>query len=464
MHTEAYHTPVSRLPNRASNDAAGLFGAADAAAERPLTVTELSARISDALFRGLARQLRVVGEVSGMKARGGHWYFEFKDQGAVLNCAMWQSYARQQKTQPVDGESLLLTGRVEHYGPFGKTQFIVESFTRVGQGELDAQFQRLCAELKALGYFEPARKKPVPAFPRRIAIVTSLTGAVVHDCVRISGQRLPSLPLLLVDVPVQGSGAAAQIAAAIASLDTRSPQLGVDVILLARGGGSREDLWAFNERPIADAIFKCRTPIVTAIGHEKDHSVADMVADRSYPTPSGAMEQLVPDGAALDDELKHLQARMSQGLRRNVSDFKQSTAMRQQLLTAAMRTRLERGRARASAAAEAVARISPVALLGGARERLAGLTQRMITAIGNRITLRQNTLVATERHLRAISHHEVLKRGYAVLQRADGGVVSSVSAARAGDQLAALVSDGAIPVEVLDASTPHASEADSGGV
>ncbi len=457
---------MARLPNGANSDASGLFGVHQAdAAERPLTVSELSARISDALFRGVARQVRVVGEVSAMSESKGHWYFELKDQGAVLKCAMWQSLVRRQQFLPKIGESLLVVGRIEHYAPHGKTQLIAESVTRLGQGELEAQFQRLCAELKALGYFESARKKPVPVFPKRIAIVTSLTGDAVRDCVRISAGRLPSLPLLLVGVLVQGEHAAAQIAGAIAQLDQRRAELGIDVILLTRGGGSREDLWAFNERPVAEAIFRCRTPIVTGIGHEPDHSIADMVADQSYPTPSGAMEQLVPDGGALDDELKHLQARMSQGLRRNHSDLSQSTAMRQQLLGAAMRTRLERGRARASLAAEAVARISPVAMLGRSRERLTGLTQRMRGAISNHVALRHSAVTATERHLRSISHHEVLKRGYAVLQRADGGVLSSVAAARAGEQLSALVSDGAIPIEVLGgAARPTLrSKSESGG-
>ena len=493
-HTEAYHTFVARLPNGANPDAAGLFASGAAASgERPLTVSEVTTRIAAALVRGLPQSIQVAGEVSYLDEKGGNWYFRIKDADSVLNCSMWQSAVRRLSFIPHVGQMLLLSGRIEHYLKQGKTQLRVESLSPLGQGELDAQFRRLCAELKALGYFDPARKRPIPGFPKRIAIVTSVSGAAVHDCVQVSGARLGSLPLLLVDVLVQGERAAAQMATAVKDLDRRRDELGIDLILLTRGGGSREDLWAFNERVLADAIAACQIPVAAAIGHDQDISVADLVADATFPTPSAAMERLIPDGSALDDELKHLAVRLSNGLQRNVAYCRQTVAMRGQLLGSAIGNSVGRGRARTSAAAEAIARISPAAMLAGSRERLTGQTRRMATAIRNRTAIGRRDLTAKEAnlravspvarlatsrerltglaqrmtgaisnrtamglreltarevHLRAISHLEVLKRGYAILQRGDGSVVSSVHTARAGEQLAAQVADGSIPLEV----------------
>ena len=240
-----------------------------------------------------------MGEVSNLTVRN-HWYFSLKDFGAVLSCVAWGSTAAKLGTPPVDGEQVIIRGSVSHYGPQGRTQFYVSSLQGVGAGTLEQKFRAMCEELRRLGYFEEDRKKSLPTFPNRIAVLTSKTGAALHDVLATAKTRCPAVELLLLDVRVQGDGAAGEIAAAINWIDRHRAELGIDALLVTRGGGSMEDLWAFNERIVAETVFRCMIPVVAAIGHESDVTIIELVADLRAATPTQAIMRLIPDARELN--------------------------------------------------------------------------------------------------------------------------------------------------------------------
>ncbi|HAW96697.1 MAG TPA: exodeoxyribonuclease VII large subunit, partial [Phycisphaerales bacterium] len=275
----------------------------------PLTPSSLNQRVKDVLERGIPGPLEVVGELSNLK-RQGHWYFSLKDDDSVVSCVMWRSDAGRVDFDPRNGDEVVIKGRISHWQPAGRTQFYASSIRKKGLGNLEERFQALCAELRREGYFDDDRKMPLPAFPRRIAVVTSATGAAIEDVRRTAATRLPAVQLLVIDVRVQGDDAPGQIAAAITKLDRNAEALGIDAILVTRGGGSREDLWAFNERIVADAAFACRTPLIAAIGHEVDTSVIELIADRRASTPTQAAMFLIPDRTELLGQVQYLEERL----------------------------------------------------------------------------------------------------------------------------------------------------------
>ncbi|MHC4142614.1 MAG: exodeoxyribonuclease VII large subunit, partial [Planctomycetota bacterium] len=220
------------------------------------------------------------------------------------------STARSFGFEPEDGTEVIATGHLSHYGPQGRTQLYVDRLEPVGAGALEIRFRALCKELRGLGYFDQDRKKPLPALPRRIAVITSATGAALQDVIATASNRLPAVGFVLIDVRVQGEGAAEQVAAAMRMADDRRFELGIDAILVTRGGGSAEDLWAFNERIVADAAYACELPLVAAIGHESDTTVIELVADVRAATPTQAVVRLVPARTQLQEQVAHLQDRL----------------------------------------------------------------------------------------------------------------------------------------------------------
>ena len=258
-----------------------------------LTVSQLNEYVrrslaSDPMLHGLC----LTGELSNFKRHtSGHWYFTLKDEEAAINCAMFRQAAMGVRFRPENGQRVRLFGGVGLYARTGAYQFYADAMEPDGLGELYLRFEALKQKLAAEGLFDPSLKKPLPLLPRGVGIVTSRTGAVVHDIVRVSWRRYPGMPLYLCPVKVQGEGAAAEIAAAIRLLDGFE---GAEVIIVGRGGGSMEDLWAFNEEVVARAIARCHTPVVSAVGHETDVTIADFVADVRAPTPSAAAELAVP--------------------------------------------------------------------------------------------------------------------------------------------------------------------------
>ncbi len=278
----------------------------------PLTVSELTLMIKRAIVDHLPPTLVVTGELSNVaEPSSGHVYFALKDAGSELRCVMWRSQAQRLRFDPEDGMEVLATGGVDVYEPRGQYQFYVRKLEPKGVGELELAFRQLRERLEREGLFDPARKKPLPEYPRQIAVVTSPTGAAIRDVVRTVARRFPCVTLMVYPVRVQGEGAADEIAAAVRAINRQAARLGgIDVVIVGRGGGSLEDLWAFNEEPVARAIFASRIPVISAVGHEVDVTISDLVADVRAATPTAAAELAVPSLDEVLDAVETLSARL----------------------------------------------------------------------------------------------------------------------------------------------------------
>lgn len=285
--------------------------AGEAPSRRSLTtVSQVTAMINKVLEAGLPATLHIVGEISNFKRHSsGHLYFTLKDPGSELPCVMWRSAAKDLKFRPEDGQEVVATGGIEVFEKAGRYQLYVRRVEPVGVGALELAFRQLFDRLQREGLFEPARKKPIPRFPFCVAVVTSPTGAAVHDIVTTLQRRFPCARILICPVRVQGDGAANEIAAGVRAVNRASDELGgVDVMIVGRGGGSLEDLWPFNEEVVARAIIESRIPIISAVGHEVNVTIADLVADLRAPTPTAAAELAVP---VLSELLAYLDALMA---------------------------------------------------------------------------------------------------------------------------------------------------------
>jgi len=347
-------------------------------------------------------------------------------------------------------------------------------------GSLEARFRALCADLKAKGWFEEERKPRLPLLPRRIAIITSRSGAALRDCLAAAAARCPSVGIVVVDVPVQGDGAALEIARAIRRVDAIAPAKGVDVILVTRGGGSREDLWAFNELIVAEAAFRCRTPLVAAIGHEPDVEIIELVAHRAA-TPTRGIVMILPDRSALLDQLSHWHARTRRASERRTASQRQHLAAiaRHDLLRRPMAALLDRRRdslaerrrhlreivhrfaeahrARLAALARRSDRLLPQARIGAARERVAQLSHRVARATRELLAAHHRNLAALERHLAGVGPEQVLARGYSITTDAEGRIVRDSHAVRPGTRVKTRVARGSFASEVVDESPSERS-------
>lgn len=449
----------------------------------PLSVRELSELIGGALA-ALPTRLRVVGEVSNL-SHNRHLYFSLKDEEAVISCVMWASQLRELSTIPRNGDSVEIRGQVDHFPKYGKTQLYVHRITPVGLGSLEAKLREMCEALRALGYFDPARKKPLPAFPRRIALVTGANSAALADCLRTAAERMPAIEVLVVPVKVQGVGAAEEVARAIALLDRAAANLGIDAICVTRGGGSLEDLWAFNERVVAEAVFACRTPLVAAIGHESDTSVIELVADVRESTPSLAMTRLLPARRELAAQLAKDAQRLSTALRTRAAEerarFKLSARHEflrkpgDRLLREAGRLAdLRRSLARALEARLRLARreqaVRATRLRQGLQEavpdrrEMDALGRRLRIASETRLRLARGRLGSDAARLRAVGPASVLERGFAIVVDSEGRLVRSVAAAAAGGPLKVAVADGVIEAKVVSAAAGEPFEQLARGV
>lgn len=454
--------PVGQLPFDPGRMAARSGASPDRVGEEaPLTVSQLARSIGDALQAGFPKPVRVIGEVSGFKP-GTHWYFSLKDADAVVSCVMFAGTARASSFTPANGQEVVVTARPDFWGKGGRTSLIVSRIDPVGEGALDAAFRRMCEEIRALGWFDDARKRSIPAFPRRVAVVTSKTGAALHDVLDTMRRRCPVVPVALVDVQVQGDGAADQVARALRWLGRQRKVLGVDVILLTRGGGSKEDLWTFNERLVAEAIVNCPVPVVAAIGHETDVSIAELVADLRCATPTQAAMRITPDLPAMLEQLGALEGALRRGTERRVrEDGRRILAAARHLSAAALAGfrgaahRLERAGARLD-------RQRPVRMLAHRlgmleamsvrlrtviRQRLSaldldGVRGRLARACGLAMERRRVRLDALERQLTAVGPLSVLNRGFSYTLRDDGRLVRSTEDVRLGDRIQTRVSDG----------------------
>lgn len=437
-------------------------------------MTAAARLVDDALSR-LPRPLRIVGQISSLSTRT-HWYFNLKDEESVIQCVMWASRAN--RAAPLrEGDEVRVTGSFSFYAPSGKASFIVESIEPRGLGSLEARFRALCAELQALGWFDESRKPRLPLLPRRIAIITSRSGSALRDCLSTAAARCPCVGIVVVDVPVQGEGAAEAVARAIRGVDARAEALGIDAILVTRGGGSREDLWTFNERVVAEAAFRCRTPLVAAIGHEPDLEIIELVAHRAA-TPTKGIVTLLPDREALRTHLAHLHIRVSRALARRIAAMRQHVAAlaRHDLLRrpevavlAGPRGRLEDARARLeralhdsiaeqrralAAVALRVERTRPASIVAQARQRLGHLRWRGEQALRAMLSRRRASLSALQRHLDGIGPERVLARGYSITRGPDGRIVREAALLRPGDSLTTRFAHGEAESEVRAVAMP----------
>lgn len=384
------------------------------------TVTKLTQYIRDRLEADLALQdVWVQGEISNLsRPASGHVYFTLKDAGASLRCVMWRTEASRLALHLQNGIEIEAHGRISLYEPQGQHQLYVDILRPVGEGALYQNFLRLKALLEAEGLFNAERKRPIPELPRKIGLVTSATGAALRDMLNTLRRRLPLAQVILAASPVQGDGAPPGLVAALESLDRLAP----DVILLARGGGSIEDLWAFNDERVVHAIAASKTPIISGVGHETDFTLSDFAADLRAPTPTAAAELATPITLSdLYSQLHDIQTRL---VAANLG------------LVAGQRNKLD----------DQVSRLrifSPFRRIQTGRQRLDDLSRRGASALKHHVSLEQARLNGLERRLETLNPMAVLGRGYAVVTRArDGVLVSSVERIMKDEKIIIRVSDG----------------------
>lgn len=393
----------------------------------PYTVSQLVARIQDTL--GANPELSdvwVEGEVSNLtRAASGHCYFTLKDSAAELRCVMWRDVAAMLVSIPANGDLVLARGRVGVYEQRGSLQLYVVHLEPAGIGRLYQAFEQLKARLEAEGLFDAARKCPLPRFPRRIGVVTSPDAAALRDVLNVLGRRYPLAEVLLAPTLVQGKEAPPQIVAALEALNARDD---VDVILLVRGGGSLEELWAFNDEQVARAVAASRLPVVCGVGHETDFTLADFAADVRAPTPSAAAEIATPDRAELRAQVEALARRAGW----------------------AVEAALAQRRAALAEEERALRRLSPTARLEQVRQRVDELAQRAAGALWRELVWQRERLLGLNGRLEGVSPLATLARGYAIVRRADGEVVRSTGQVRGGDALNVRVGDGEFGVVVTN--------------
>ncbi len=390
------------------------------------TVGKITRYIQDLLEEDPQLQdVWVSGEISNLsRAASGHLYFTLKDAEAAITCVMWRGDAERLTWQPEHGAAAEAHGRISVYLPRGSYQLYVDALHPAGLGDLHARFEQLRERLKAEGLFDVERKRPLPPFPHGVGIVTSPQAAALRDVLNVLRRRYPLVKVVLAPALVQGDQAPPRIVAALQALDSRDD---VDLVLVVRGGGSLEELWAFNEERVARAIAACRHPVVSGIGHETDFTIADFVADLRAPTPSAAAELAVPDQAELRPRI--------------------GTCVDQ--LAGNMARRLSQARLALEQYQKALQRLSPRARVDTSRQRVDELTRRASRTLSHSLALHRAGLAGFQARLAALSPLATLERGYAIVRRADSGaIVRSANQVRAGDALEIRVHDGEFGAEV----------------
>lgn len=410
---------------------------------RPLSVVTLLNQIKTAVNTNLPGKVRVLGEISNLSDRN-HWFFSLKDGEAVIRCVMFASSARAVGFKVGNGVEVVATGRVDVYPAQGSVQLYVDTLEPVGQGALEQRLRAMIDELKAEGYFEPEHKQPLPTMPTRIAVVTSRSAAALQDVINTTSKRWAGCALVLVDVRVQGEAAAPQIAEAINRLSAHGRDLGIDAILLTRGGGSIEDLWAFNERAVADAIWGCSLPVVAAIGHETDVTVAELVADERCATPTQAAMTLVPDREMLDRQVDQSADRLRLALTRRAQHERQRLHAAQRHPAISRPDRLAKQAQQAlNGLSHRLDRALP-AITATHQPKLEAIAKALPQAIARRLRRETESLDALQRELEAVGPASVLARGFTYTLGPDGQVLKSAEAASEAQHLTTVFTDGRV--------------------
>lgn len=458
--------------------------AATSNAERDVyTVSQLNAEVRETLEAAFPRSVRVEGELSNVaRPSSGHIYFTLKDHQAQVRCAMFRGRNSTLSFVPANGMQVLARARVGLYDGRGEYQLVVEFMEESGDGALRRAFEQLKQKLDAEGLFDPARKRLLPALPRAIGVITSPTGAAIRDILSVLRRRFPAMPLIIYPVPVQGDGAAAHIAAAIGVANARKD---ADVLLVARGGGSLEDLWAFNEEVVARAIAASALPVITGIGHEIDFTIADFCADVRAPTPSAAAELLTPDQNEWRQRVMRIAQRLQLRQRELLSRWQHQLTWlakrldqqhpRQRLLQRmqrideleqrlyrAQRNHLRGLQQRIVTASARLHRHAPDQQLARLAERQRYLYQRLRRSMAQRLERQRQDLAAVSRALDTISPLATLSRGYSVLTRgADGTVITAADQLHPGERVNARLHRGRVECTVVQTFPPSEQKTES---
>ncbi len=392
-----------------------------------LSVSDVNAHIRHVLETDdLLQDLWMEGEISNWRpASSGHIYFTLKDTSASIRCVIWRSTAARLRYRPRgDGEAVALYGRVSMYEAGGALQFYVNDIEPVGVGALYEQFERLKRKLEAEGLFAPEHKRTLPPFPKRIGVVTSAKAAALRDILNVLARRYPLAEVTLAPAAVQGTDAPAEIVAALKRLYALSPP--PDVILLARGGGSIEDLWAFNDETVARTVFDAPMPVVTGVGHETDFTIVDFVSDRRAPTPSAAAEVATPDAQELKGYIGGYAYQIKATVENRVAD---------------MRAQLQENQRRLDY-------LSPQNQIDNRRQQIDDMVQSMGRTLRHTVSLWREQISGAEARLAALSPQATLARGYAIVQKGDAPVAHTEDVAP-GDRIAITVTDGSFSADVI---------------
>lgn len=395
--------------------------------QQVLSITQINEYIRGKMDEDrLLLQLAVRGEISNYKMYpSGHHYFTLKDENAALKCVMFKTSASKLRFRPENGMKVIAMGRITVYPRDGAFQLYCSAMSMDGIGDLYAAFEQLKAKLAAQGLFAPEHKKPLPQFPKTIGIVTSSAGAAVHDMLRILKKRYPIVKVRLLPVRVQGAEAPGEIAAAIRYANRFKL---ADLLIVGRGGGSIEDLWAFNDERVAYAIYASEIPVISAVGHEPDVTISDYVADLRAATPSNAAELAVPDQAALQQSMDAAASAMA----------------------SALSGKLRHARQRLHVLAQSPALVSPTGYLEQRKQSLEHLKSRLIGAQMQQIQRKKQRYIGNTAKLDAMSPLKVLTRGYSIVSADDGTIVRSVRQTAPGREVQVMLSDGSLRATVSD--------------
>ena len=390
------------------------------------SVSELTGYIKELFeidFR--LQDIEVEGEISNfVRARSGHLYFTLKDEHAQLKCVMWRTHAQRLRFRPQDGDALLAHGRISVYETGGVYQLYADFLEPAGRGDLAIAFERLKEQLAQEGLFDAENKQPIPALPNKIGIVTSADAAALRDILNVLNRRCPLVSVLIAPTLVQGDQAPPNIVRSLRWLDGRDD---IDTIIIARGGGSMEDLWAFNDERVARALFAARHPVISGVGHETDFTIADFVADLRAPTPSAAAEMAVPDLSELPLVLAEYRSR----------------------LESQMNSQVQQHRWQVQAQTQALSLLSPRASLDNNRQRLDGYLNRIDQSLRLRLEQANSRLAVLQAELGTVNPLATLARGYAIVRYKDGRLVRSVQQVRTGDRIDIQVGDGEFEAGVM---------------
>ncbi|EKB12719.1 exodeoxyribonuclease VII large subunit [Aeromonas veronii] len=442
--------------------------AANGREQQVFTVTRLNSAVRMILEQDLGL-VWLTGELSNLAIpSSGHWYFSLKDLGAQVRCAMFKGNNRRVVFRPQDGMQVLVQARVSLYEPRGDYQLIIESMQPAGDGVLALRFEELKRRLGAEGLFDESRKRPLPREPRAVGLITSATGAALHDMLTVLKRRAPDLPVFIYPTQVQGSAAISQIVAAIAKANQRAE---VDVLIVGRGGGSLEDLWCFNEEAVARAIAHSAIPVVSAVGHEVDVTISDFAADLRAPTPSAAAELVAPDNQARIQRLAHLKQRLLQAMSRQQTTARHDFILLQKRLDhqdpkrrleqqsqrldelstrlqQLLRQRLHQGERRLTNLELRLQGKSPERLLAAGKRRHQLAEERLYALIAKRQDLASHRLAMLTARLDGVSPLATLGRGYSITRTARGEVISRADQVNSGDQLITTLAQGSLQVRV----------------